>query len=50
MGKTYLVNAKKSAFIINNNNYKGVINMNIGTGLTALAGSLVAVSSANAGA
>ena len=26
MGKTYLGNAKRSAFIINNNNHKGVIN------------------------
>ena len=38
-------NANYSSFIINNNNYKGVINMNIKKiGLTALAGSLIATS------
>ena len=40
-----IINVKKPPFIINNNNYKGVINMNIKKiGLTALAGSLVATS------
>ena len=43
--KNNIVNGNYSAFIINNNNYKGVINMNIKKiGLTALGSSLIATS------
>ncbi len=45
MKKNSIVNGNYSAFIINNNNYKGVINMNIKKiGLTALGSSLIATS------